>query len=181
MCWIEVKMPDGTWKKKHIVLWEQANGPMPENHVLLFGDNDKSNIELENLFLVPRATQAYLCKMGFSWDNAEALKTVLLIAEHRALICKKLRDMGSGHNYQQIEDQLMSLGGTDKPRRARKEKKEIIGKSPAGRGGKVGQKVSREYEPGYQKVKKPKKVFKPYRPVPRLHYLRSLEQMKPKF
>lgn len=42
------------WKLVHVHVWEQANGPVPAGHALVFKDGDKQNIALENLELVSR-------------------------------------------------------------------------------------------------------------------------------
>lgn len=42
------------WKRLHYVVWEQANGPVPDTHVLTFKDGDVENVALENLELIPK-------------------------------------------------------------------------------------------------------------------------------
>lgn len=54
-----VKVAEGrpwakAWKRLHHVIWEQANGPLPETHVLTFKDGDVENVALENLEPVPK-------------------------------------------------------------------------------------------------------------------------------
>lgn len=43
------------WPQLHRYRWEQVNGPVPRDHVLIFKDGDKNNCELENLQLLSRA------------------------------------------------------------------------------------------------------------------------------
>jgi hypothetical protein len=43
------------WRTFHRILWEDVNGPVPENHVLVFKDKDRLNICLENIELITRA------------------------------------------------------------------------------------------------------------------------------
>ncbi|WP_248555613.1 HNH endonuclease signature motif containing protein [Paraburkholderia terrae] len=45
------------WIAAHIALWEQHNGPVPQSHVIMFKDGDKTRIELENLACISRAEQ----------------------------------------------------------------------------------------------------------------------------
>ncbi|MCL2225091.1 MAG: HNH endonuclease [Defluviitaleaceae bacterium] len=48
---------DGMWRYKHIFLWEQAHGkPVPTGHHVVFGDGNKRNFDLANLFCIT-ATQ----------------------------------------------------------------------------------------------------------------------------
>ena len=46
--------PPRDWVAVHILLWEEANGPVPPGHALCFKDGDKTHIELENLELLTR-------------------------------------------------------------------------------------------------------------------------------
>lgn len=43
------------WRGLHLILWEDANGPIPKSHYLRFKDGDALNVELDNLMLVSRA------------------------------------------------------------------------------------------------------------------------------
>lgn len=40
------------WKAVHHILWEEVNGPIPPRHKVIFKDNNKKNICIDNLFLV---------------------------------------------------------------------------------------------------------------------------------
>lgn len=50
--------PPRDWQPVHRLLWEEANGPIPPGHVLIFADGDRSNIILSNLCLISRADLA---------------------------------------------------------------------------------------------------------------------------
>jgi hypothetical protein len=43
------------WRALHIEIWEDANGPLPPGHALVFKDRDCLNVELENLELITRS------------------------------------------------------------------------------------------------------------------------------
>lgn len=43
------------WRAVHILLWEEAHGPLPDGHAVVFRNGDKSDIRLANLELVSRA------------------------------------------------------------------------------------------------------------------------------
>jgi hypothetical protein len=54
-----VKIAEGkpwrkVWKRLHHVVWEAANGPLPDTHVLTFKDGNVENVALENLEPVPK-------------------------------------------------------------------------------------------------------------------------------
>jgi len=43
------------WRAVHLILWEQANGPLPPGHAVAFKNGDKLDRRLENLELITRA------------------------------------------------------------------------------------------------------------------------------
>lgn len=55
--YIDMKMHDGyrPWRAFHVVLWEDANGRVPPDHIVVFKDGDKLNVCLENLECISRA------------------------------------------------------------------------------------------------------------------------------
>lgn len=42
------------WRGLHLILWEDAHGPMPKGHCLRFRDGDRLNVCLENLMCIRR-------------------------------------------------------------------------------------------------------------------------------
>jgi len=46
------------WKAVHAIVWEEANGPIPSGHVVVFCDGNRTNIVLGNLELISRADLA---------------------------------------------------------------------------------------------------------------------------
>lgn len=58
--YLERKIHDGMplqrrWRAVHLLVWEAANGPLPEGHAVVFRNGDKRDIRLENLELITRA------------------------------------------------------------------------------------------------------------------------------
>lgn len=47
--------PPRDWKFIHRLLWEEANGPIPSGHVVMFVDGDLENLSLSNLCLASRS------------------------------------------------------------------------------------------------------------------------------
>lgn len=53
--YIEVKVANpNKWELKHKLVWEKANGKVPEKHAIIFLDGNSQNVELSNLKLVSR-------------------------------------------------------------------------------------------------------------------------------
>lgn len=53
--YVEIKVAEpNKWMLKHRLVWQQANGEIPKGHIVIFRDNNKRNISLENLMLISR-------------------------------------------------------------------------------------------------------------------------------
>lgn len=80
--YLEVKIADPkTWKQKHRIVWEEANGPVPKGHAVIFADGNKSNLEMDNLLLVSRRELAVMNKLRLISGDAESTKTGVVIAD----------------------------------------------------------------------------------------------------
>lgn len=77
------------WKPVHHIVWEQVNGPIPDGHVVIFLDGNKSNFSIDNLQLVSRAENASMNYWGLRFDNAELTKTGLAITKLKQAVNKK--------------------------------------------------------------------------------------------
>lgn len=76
-----VKIGDpNVWKMKHIIVWEEAHGPVPKGHAVIFLDRDHTNTKLENLALVTRVELLELNRRELIRDNAELSAAGVLIA-----------------------------------------------------------------------------------------------------
>lgn len=71
---------------KHKMIWEQANGPIPENCVLVFLDGDKTNCSLKNLRLVTKQEFYTLVHQNLLTGSPDANESAILIARIRATI-----------------------------------------------------------------------------------------------
>lgn len=69
------------WKQLHLLIWEEAHGPVPEGHRVIFKDKNKQNCVLENLALVSLAENAVMNKNGLRFENAAHTETGILIAK----------------------------------------------------------------------------------------------------
>lgn len=80
------------WRHKHVVIWEEANGPVPDGYVVLFGDGDKSNISLDNLILVSRAQLARLNQYNLIQSHADLTKVALNIVDLNVKISERKKE-----------------------------------------------------------------------------------------
>lgn len=81
-------------KHKHVYVWEQDNGPVPEGMVVAFRDSDRLNIEPENLMLVSRAELLRLNQRGYKDTPDELKPSVLALSklEVKTFAARRRRD-----------------------------------------------------------------------------------------
>lgn len=78
----EIKVAEpNKWRLLHHVVWEQANGKPPRYHCIAFIDGDKTNVALNNLELISRATNAAINKMQPSSYSDEIRPTIRAIGK----------------------------------------------------------------------------------------------------
>lgn len=80
--YVDIKIADpNKWKGKHILIWEEHNGPVPPGHAVIFGDGNRRNFEPDNLLLVSRKQLVRMNQRGLIQDDAELTKTGIIIAD----------------------------------------------------------------------------------------------------
>lgn len=81
------------WEFCHILLWREHHGQIPENHIVRFLDNDKTNLSIDNLYLVSRGAHAVLNKSKKRLEEYEpdVRPVVATLAEVRAKSSTKAR------------------------------------------------------------------------------------------
>lgn len=88
------------WRQEHILVWEAANGPLPEGAIVLFKDGNHENVALENLTLITRTELAILNRYGLLKTDAELTETAILIAKLKhqtAQAAKKSKKRGKSN------------------------------------------------------------------------------------
>lgn len=80
--YVYVKIADGfknaNWLQKHILVWEQANGPLPADHVLIFANGDREDVRLDNLVLAERADLAVMNKRSLMGRDSQSMEAGVL-------------------------------------------------------------------------------------------------------
>lgn len=77
------------WKQLHLLVWEEANGPVPEGSLVIFKDGNRKNCDPENLALVTRAENAVMNKHGLRFHHAEHTESGILIAKIKIAVRKR--------------------------------------------------------------------------------------------
>lgn len=87
--YIEVKVADpNKWKLKHRVVWESVNGKIPDGHIVIFRDNDKTNTDITNLLLIKRGANVIMNHEGLCRYSGEFKETAVRIAELKSAASK---------------------------------------------------------------------------------------------
>ena len=86
------------WKQKHRLIWEEAHGPIPKGHVVIFLDGDRTNITLENLAMVPQRVLSRLNQKHLIFDDAEKTKVGIGIAE----VISKIGELKSSRENKEV-------------------------------------------------------------------------------
>lgn len=70
------------WKRKHYMIWEEANGPIPEGMVIVHLDGNKTNNELSNLYCTTKSNALFTSNpLVFESESAESKKAALMWGE----------------------------------------------------------------------------------------------------
>jgi hypothetical protein len=95
--YVEVKISNKSgpsrnrWKGKHVLIWEEANGPLPRGNVVLFSNGNRRNFKPENLISVSRRELAVINHMGLLSANKDTTKTGVNVAKLKILIADRKR------------------------------------------------------------------------------------------
>ena len=86
--YVEVKVaeglqdrPNGNFRMKHHVVYEQAHGAIPDGCNVVFADGDRRNFDPDNLVAVPRRLWSAICCRGIPYWDAGSLRAAMAKAE----------------------------------------------------------------------------------------------------
>lgn len=79
------------WRLKSRVIWERHHGEIPNTMYVRFYDNNKLNLDIDNLFCVTRAENAVLNKTGFTNEPIEIKKTLVAMVKLKLATNKALK------------------------------------------------------------------------------------------
>ncbi len=80
------------YKHKHIWIWEQAHGPVPDGMVVAFRDSNNQNCDLNNLMLISRAELLRLNRRGYKTMPDELKPSVLVLSKLEVKTFEKMKD-----------------------------------------------------------------------------------------
>lgn len=77
---IKIAAPN-VWKAKHKIIWEEVNGTIPKNHVVIFGDGNRRNFETDNLILLSKKQLLIMNQNKLIQNDTELTKTGVIVAD----------------------------------------------------------------------------------------------------
>lgn len=77
------------WRLKHVLLWEQHNGPVPKGHKIVFANQNKDDIRIDNLILASDAQMAVVNKRRLLNSNRDLTDAAFSLASLLIGISKK--------------------------------------------------------------------------------------------
>ena len=87
--YIEVKVSEPSrWKLKHRLIYEKYHGEIPKDHVVIFADGNKMNLDINNLISISRHQLLVLNGNNLIYEDTDLTKTGVNIAN----LIIKLRD-----------------------------------------------------------------------------------------
>jgi hypothetical protein len=87
--YVDIKVADpNKWKGKHIIVWEEHNGPVPKGSVVIFGDGNRRNFDINNLIALSRKQLYMMNKNHLIQNDADLTRTNIIVAD----IIQKISD-----------------------------------------------------------------------------------------
>lgn len=95
--WEKTEEPN-VWRMKHILVWEEHNGPVPKGYVLNFANGDTTDYRIENLILTTRGQHAIKNREHIRSYNMESAQAANRIADTRMAMTKAKKRQKKGGN-----------------------------------------------------------------------------------
>jgi hypothetical protein len=101
----------GTWRQKHLIIWEAVNGPIPKGHLVIFADRNKTNFDIENLLLVSKREFYYMAKYGLLVNSAEFTRANYVLAKHALAIIDAVDRLTGCKKHYAVKDKYRRYTG----------------------------------------------------------------------
>ncbi|WP_395347395.1 HNH endonuclease signature motif containing protein [Providencia sp. 2024EL-00732] len=89
--YIKVKIAEpNKWELKHRLVWEEHNGPVPQDHVIKFIDDDKQNCDIDNLMIITMKEHAIINR-HYSGATAEHKQATVQLARIKLAISSRTK------------------------------------------------------------------------------------------
>ena len=85
--WQKTAEPN-VWRMKHVIEWEEHNGPVPEGCMVTFADGNTMNWHIDNLILETKAQHAVKNRWGIHGYDQESAQAANMIADVKTAMSK---------------------------------------------------------------------------------------------
>lgn len=92
---IKVAEPN-VWKRIHVMVWEEHNGPVPKGCAVMFRDGNRLNCDIGNLILVTRQELMEMCRISGKFQYVDGWVDTLLTLARLRIKCREARRKGGG-------------------------------------------------------------------------------------
>lgn len=93
--WQKVAEPN-VWRMKHVIEWEEHNGPVPEGSMVTFANGDTLDWRIDNLILETKAQHAVKNRHHIHGYDQESALTANQIADIKIAVSQKKRRRKGG-------------------------------------------------------------------------------------
>lgn len=108
--YIKVKIAEPNyWEFLHKLVWQEANGPIPPDHNIIFLDGNRQNCSLENLYCIPK--DEYGALQSLRSENPEITLTAAAVVKLKYLALEK--DGKREHKYKRKRNNTAGSDGAD--------------------------------------------------------------------
>ena len=88
--WVKVGKPN-IWKAKHVLVFEDKYGPVPDKHVVIFLDRNIENFDISNLACISRNNLLYMNRNKLIFTNKDLTEAGILLAKLNQKVTDKKR------------------------------------------------------------------------------------------
>ncbi|MGC4386948.1 HNH endonuclease signature motif containing protein, partial [Streptococcus suis] len=81
------------WERVHLLVWREHHGPVPEGHIIVFLDGDKTNVDISNLACVNRSDIAQMNKNRYFDSDPETTKAAIGLVQ----LQRKVKEITNGN------------------------------------------------------------------------------------
>lgn len=76
------------WRQKHILVWEEHHGPVPDGCVITFLDGDRTNVSIDNLACITRAEHSAMTRWNLRSEIPEITEAGIALCKVKKAVIK---------------------------------------------------------------------------------------------
>lgn len=93
MGYLKIKTADpNTWKFKHKLMYLENHGSIPNDHIIIFLDNDKLNVDITNLKAITKQEHMEMIRSGLRTYDSELTQVGINVAKLKVKTFEKIKN-----------------------------------------------------------------------------------------